>query len=374
MMRILLNFSRLLAGAVFVFSGFVKGVDPLGTAYKLEDYFVAYGMTWANELSLILSILLCTIEFVIGAALLFNLKMRITSWALLLMMSFFTLLTFYDALYAPVPDCGCFGDAIKLTNWETFYKNIVLMVFTLIVYKNRKRFTACMGGALQKLAIIIFFAGFAFFSFYNYTHLPMIDFRHWKIGNKMTADVNAEVKVFVKYKNLKSGEVKEYLSPNFPWNDPDWLAEWEFVDQRTETEGETIAHNLMAEDVFQNDFTDYILESPGIFVVVAHDLTNASAKGLERISELLPQISESGYPVALLTASLPEDAEIILDNHDMQTELFFADEVVLKTMIRSNPGLVLFYNGYVAGKWHFNRLPEQAEIDRLTAQLHQLYP
>lgn len=125
--------SRWIVGAVFVFSGFVKGVDPLGTAYKLQDYFEAYGTEWANSLSLFLSIFLSSLEFAIGAALLINLLPKLTARILTIVMVFFTLLTFYDALYAPVPDCGCFGDAIKLTNWQTFYKNLVLMVFVITV-------------------------------------------------------------------------------------------------------------------------------------------------------------------------------------------------------------------------------------------------
>lgn len=369
-----LNFSRLITGVVFVFSGFVKGVDPLGTAYKLTDYFAAYDMLWANDFALFLSILLCTVEFAIGAALIFNLRMRFTSWALLLMMTFFTLLTLYDAIYAPVADCGCFGDAIKLSNWETFYKNVVLMIFTLIVFVNRNRFKIKTAAAFQWVAVGFMFAGFAVFSFYNYTHLPMIDFRHWKVGNKMTLDINSETRVYVKYQNKTTGEIKEYLSPDFPWNDPEWVADWEFIDQRTESDQEPIAHNLMAEDANQNDFTDYILQSPGIFVIVAHDLTAASPKGMEKLAALQLQISEKGYPMALLTASLPEEASAILDQYGLHTEVFFADGVVLKTMIRSNPGLVLFYNGFVAGKWHFNTLPDQQELDLVTQELHTQYP
>ena len=132
-MKLIANISRILVGIVFVFSGFVKGVDPLGTAYRLEDYFIAFNWTFFIPLALFFSILLCTIEFVTGIMMLLNLKMKISSWVLLLMMVFFTLLTLNDAINNPVPDCGCFGDAIKLTNWQTFYKNLVLLPMAVLI-------------------------------------------------------------------------------------------------------------------------------------------------------------------------------------------------------------------------------------------------
>jgi len=136
-MKFIRNFSRLLVGAIFIFSGIVKGVDPLGTAYRIEDYFIAYGIEWAIPLSLFLSVFLCTLEFMLGISLLFNAWVRRTAWLLFPLMIFFTLLTMVDAIWEPVPNCGCFGDAIKLTNLETFYKNVVLIVFTAIIFYGR---------------------------------------------------------------------------------------------------------------------------------------------------------------------------------------------------------------------------------------------
>ncbi|MDO8898776.1 MAG: DoxX family protein, partial [Bacteroidales bacterium] len=228
MKKFWMTFSRLLVGAVFIFSGFVKGVDPLGTAYKFGDYFAAYGTDWANAFALFLSVSLCALEFAIGAALFFNLRMKITAWALLIIMMFFTVLTFFDAIYAPVPDCGCFGDAIKLTNWETFYKNLVLMIFVIVIFRNRTSFKSVLSNLSQNIVLVLISAMFIYFSVYNYRHLPMIDFRMWKVGNKMTADADNEMRVYVKYRNIATGEIREYLSPDFPWNDPVWLAEWEF--------------------------------------------------------------------------------------------------------------------------------------------------
>lgn len=365
MKRFIVIFSRLLTGLVFVFSGFVKGVDPLGTAYKLEDYFAAYGATWANELSLGLSIFLCTVEFAIGVALLLHLKPRLTAWTLLLMMAFFTALTFYDAIYAPVPDCGCFGDAIKMTNWQTFYKNVLLMVFTLVVFSARKMPHRNLKKGMQTVILSFFAALFMFFSIYNYRHLPMIDFRPWKVGNNMLGDMNAETNVFLVYKNTSTGEVKEYLSPNYPWNDSIWLSEWEFVDQRFESSSQAIIHNLKAEDEAGNDFTSYILESDMMFVFVAHDLTAIGpkvSKKLKTSSDVLKIIPSNQV---LITAGLPEELRAFVQQNQLSIEAFYADGVVLKTMIRSNPGLMLLHRGTVMAKWHFNDFPTEKELKEL---------
>ncbi|MBK9290387.1 MAG: DoxX family protein [Bacteroidetes bacterium] len=366
---LIMHLSRLLVGAVFVFSGFVKGVDPMGTAFKLQDYFNAYGTTWANDLALPLSILLCTLEFFIGAALLFSVYIRFTSWLLLVIMSFFTLLTFYDALYSPVTDCGCFGDAIKLTNWETFFKNVVLMVPTLVVFARRKSFRPMVMPRVQAVLATIFVAGFVWFSLYQHLNEPFLDFRPWKVGNRMLPDPEAEMRVYVKYQNKETGEVREYLSPNFPWNDPEWLAAWEFLDQRTEYDSDHVVHGLMAEDESGNDFTQYLLGSDAMFVVVSWDASKASKQGWSQASALIEMLTEANMHVALLTASLPEEMEQIRKEFSLDADIFYADGTTLKTMIRSNPGLVLFHKGFVAGKWHFRNFPGPDELPSILDQL-----
>lgn len=352
--------SRWIVGAVFVFSGFVKGVDPLGTAYKLQDYFEAYGTEWANSLSLFLSIFLSSLEFAIGAALLINLLPKLTARILTIVMVFFTLLTFYDALYAPVPDCGCFGDAIKLTNWQTFYKNLVLMVFVITVLFDKDNQLKKIPQLRHLMVGLLLMGGFAAFSWYNYQHLPMLDFRAWKIGNQMTANEQAEAKVYLTYRNKNTGETKEYLSPDYPWNDTVWLANWEFVDQRFVTDAPLLAHNLRAEDAAGNDFTDFVLQSEMMYVIVAYDLEKISKRGSNHLAQLMNLLRQKGANHLVLTASLPEEAEAWKLKNSFETEVFYADDIVLKTMIRSNPGLVLFHKGKVVNKWHHNDFPDEA--------------
>jgi len=366
---ILRNFSRIVTGAVFVFSGFVKGVDPLGTAYRIEDYFIAYHSEWAMGLALPLAVLLCAVEFAVGMALLFNVRMKLTSWLLLLMMVFFTGLTFYDALYEPVPECGCFGDAIVLTNWQTFYKNIVLMVFVLVIFFQRKNFKSLYAERIQSFLAVAFVLGFAFFSLYNYRHLPMVDFRAWKVGNQLNPKEPVESRVYLTYRNKSSGETKEYLSPDYPWNDSVWLSRWEFVDQRTETIGEPPAHGLYAEDADGNNMTDVVLNSPHLFVFVSPHLEDVSEKILDKTDALNALMNERGYTVVWLTASMPDLVTEKAVDHPSLFETYYADETVLKTIIRSNPGLVLMHNGEVLQKWHHNDFPDSQQLNRLLDQL-----
>lgn len=358
-MLVIRNLSRYIAAIVFIFSAIVKGVDPLGTAYRLEDYFIAYGTEWASSLSLAMSIGLSSLEFIIGFALLFNLRMRYTSWALLLIMSFFTVLTLFDAIYEPVSDCGCFGDAIKLTNWETFYKNIVLMVFTIIVFVQRENFKSALRVPRQNLLIGLSLVLFFWFSIYNYRHLPMLDFRAWKVGNKMTGDEEVEMEVYLKYRNIDTGEEKEYLSPDYPWNDSVWMSQWEFVDQRVVTLGNETDHGLYAEDEFGTDQTDYILGYEDYIALgVVFDFNKAKPKALEQLFSLTHDFDDNNIPLIILTSSLPEEVSAFRDQYGFEHEVLYADAVTLKTIIRANPGLVLLRSGTVEGKWHWRDLPQ----------------
>ena len=267
-MKILANSSRIVAGVVFIFSGFVKGVDPLGFSYKLEDYFLAFHWPVFVPFDLFFSILLCTLEFSIGVMLLFNLKMKITSWLLLLIMSFFTLLTLNDAINNPVPDCGCFGDALKLTNWQTFYKNIFLIILALVVFIYRKRYKPFVLDRMQWIIIGVFAILFAGFSYYGYAHLPVIDFTEWKKGHKLYTENPQPIRFYLTYRNLKSGENKEYLSPNYHYTDSVWMKNWVFVSQRAEDTNVYYGKSLVITDSSGTDRTVEIIRNPGYQLIV----------------------------------------------------------------------------------------------------------
>ncbi len=181
-MKIFRLVSRIITGLVFIFSGFVKAVDPLGSTYKFTDYFNAFHIGFLAPLALPLAIFLSSTELVLGITLLLGYRMRVAAWVLLVFMSFFTVLTFILALTNPVTDCGCFGDALILTNWETFLKNIVLMIFVVIIFTGRKQFPVVRRPLTEWAVVALFFLATVFFSLYNHAHLPLLDFRPYAVG------------------------------------------------------------------------------------------------------------------------------------------------------------------------------------------------
>lgn len=362
-MKILANLSRILVGLVFIFSGFVKGVDPLGTAYRIEDYFIAYGTSWANPLALYLSIFLCALEFFLGVALLLNLRLKLLAWPLLILSIFFLVLTFFDAIYNPVPDCGCFGDAIKMTNWETFYKNIVLILLVWFIFIYRKKFRPWLQKGAANLAMLIIFAGFILFSVQQYRHLPVIDFLGWKVGNDLVPDNPGTAKVYLIYRNKATKEEREYLSPNYPWNDSAWVKEWEFVNQRIDESGVKKGHSLRIFDSEGNDLTEVYVNNPEYqFLVASYDLSGGSRKGMERLNKLFTEINELGYSFVVLTASLDDEIADYREGLHPDLEFYHADDIELKMMIRANPGLILLKDGIVMGKWHWRDIPTLEEL------------
>ncbi len=365
-MKFLKEFSRYFVGLVFIFSGFVKGVDPLGTTYKIEDYLIAYEMDWAIPFALYLSIILVTVEFLLGIAIFFRLWMKFSSILLLLMMVFFTILTFFDAIYNPVPDCGCFGDAITLTNWETFYKNLVLMVFVLIIFQSRSKYKQRLSKLQHYLILLIFGICFIFFSIYNYKHLPIIDFMDWKTGNDMIPDNQGEEKIYLTYVNKNTGEEKEYLSPNYPWQDSVWMSQWEFKSQRIDDSDVVRSHELAIENEFGEDVTNNYITNPDLqFLFIAYDLSKTKKKAFEKVADFAKKADYDGYSFIVLTSDIPEQVRQFKYDMNLDMEFFNSDDIVLKTMVRANPGLILLRDGVVLDKWHYNDLPDYAEVINL---------
>lgn len=363
-MRIVANWSRILTGMVFMLSGFVKGVDPLGTSYRLEDYFQVFHMTWLMPAALFFSILLCTFEFVLGVALVFSVRLKFTAWILLIVTSFFTVLTFFDAVNNSVPDCGCFGDALKLTNWETFYKNIVLMILTVIIFYKRKRTVPCFLPKNEIRFIAIAIALFAAFCVYSYAMLPVIDFLPFKTGTRLISPIAPAPKIYLTYKNKKSGETKEYLSPNFPWNDKVWMSEWEFVSQRVNKLSEN--DMIYIQDFHSLDVTREILGNKnGELLIVSYDLAKSSQKALSKVIELGNQATRQYLSTIMLTSSAVRNHNFISVPVPMHFEFYNADDVQLKMLVRANPGIVLVKDGVIMGKWSSYNLPTVNELYKI---------
>ncbi len=363
-MKILRTIFRILVGLVFIFSGFVKGIDPLGTVYKMDDYFIAFNLPWFMSFSLVLTIFLCTLEFLLGISLLFNLWIRKTVWLLLPMMMFFTILTFFDAVYNIVPDCGCFGDALKITNVQTFIKNLVLMALILPIFAWRKKFRSLLPQWGDVVLLLITLVGFASMSVGCYRHLPLIDFMGWKVGNKVSKTEPLPVTFYVTYKNKHTGAEKEYVSPNYPWNDSTWLSEWIFKSQRV-VDPNSQGLILRIEDQYGGDFTANVLNNPDYqFILVAYDLTKTNVEGFHKILPLFKKAYADGYSFVCLTNSLPAVIKKFRMANGASFDFYNSDDVVLKTMVRSSPGLILIKNGIVIAKWGFRDFPYYDEVKK----------
>ena len=362
-MKILRTIFRILVGLVFVFSGFVKAIDPLGTVYRMEDYLVAFNLQMLIPLCLYTTIFLCTLEFILGVSLLFNLYIRKTVWLLVPVMIFFTVLTFFDAVYNIVPDCGCFGDALKITNVQTFLKNVVLMAMIVMIFAWRKKYRSLLPSSLDLTLLLVIALSFAGMSTWCYRHLPLHDFMGWKVGNTVNKTEQRPVTFYVTYKNKKTGQEKEFVSPNYPWNDSTWLADWIFVSQRVVDPNKNQGLVLRVEDEHGSDYTSSVLNNPDYqFILVAYDLTKTSREGFRRILPLYKKAMMDGYSFICLTNTLyPEIRRFSLEN-GTAFDYYNADDVVLKTMVRSSPGLILLKNGVVIDKWGFRDFPDYGDL------------
>jgi uncharacterized membrane protein YphA (DoxX/SURF4 family) len=366
-MRISLFISRIFAGLVFTFSGFVKAVDPVGFAIKFEEYFLAFHFDFLMFIALPLAIILSAAELLIGLNLLAGLKMKLTAWLLLIFMMFFTLLTFILALTNPVSDCGCFGDAVKLTNWQTFWKNIILLVPTLFLFINRRKFHHVTTPALDWFLCGMNFLVGVMLSFYCIWHEPILDFRPYRIGTsipeKMTVPEGAPVD---QYETIlvyeKNGEHKEFTESNFPWQDTTW--KWVETRQNLISKGyEPPIHDFSITDEGGNDITDVILTDRGYtFLIIAPALEKASDKGLQRMNDLALRARELNFSVYCLTSSTSDRIENFKASFQPVFPVCTTDETTLKTIMRANPGLVVIREGTVLGKWNHTDVWNAGEI------------
>lgn len=353
--------SRVIVGLVFVFSGFVKGVDPLGTSYKITEYMTTwsfFGISFEGfvPLATALSVALVVLEFTVGVMLLFGSFRRITAWVLLLMMLFFTGSTLYDAITNEVTDCGCFGDAVKLTNWQTFGKNVVLMVFAIWIFltmnlRRKKRTEHDVLVFVFSAVIMIIFALF------NINNEPCIDFRAWKMGNQMMdMDDSLEVKSYVTYRNTMTGETEEFLSSELvnKMSDPEWEKNWEWESSRVEDPHEIKADGFSMLDMDMEDHAHELIGSTDyLLIVTIHHLEKVDAKGIRAMQQIMEMADENGVQVVVLSSALPEDIQSFLYENKLDNlEFYFADATAIETMARSNPGFVLMKEGRVMGKWH----------------------
>lgn len=359
--NVLLQIGCFLLGAVFVFSGFVKAIDPLGTTYKFEEYFRTFGGFFESfvGISFTLSVLLSTIELSIGLSLLFRIKLKLASYGAFLFMLVMTPLTLYIAIKNPVSDCGCFGDALVISNWATFFKNLVFISFSILLLIYNSQIKSFFTPFKQLIAIPVFLLLGIGLSAYCYRHLPLIDFLPYKVGvnipNAMTVPENAPVdKYETTFIYAKNGIQKEFTLENYPKGD----STWKFVDQKTRiiTEGyKAPIHDFSILNEQFEDITEQVLYNTGsTYLLIMYDLKLSSPKGIAKSEALYQKTILTGAGFYALTASSDEEVEAFKSKNKVTYPFCKTDPTTLKTMIRANPGLILIKNGTITGKWNWS--------------------
>lgn len=344
-----LTVCRILVGCLFIFSSFTKGVDPLGTKYKMLDYLAAYHLEWLNWAAMVMAVLMILAEFMIGICLLTNVYPKIAVIVGGAFMLMFTTMTLFDALFDMVPDCGCFGTAVKMTNWQTFYKNLVIDAVLLPMILRLKEMKSRLQICLQFFFGLGFALAFLGFEIYNYRHLPVIDFMNWKVGKQMNVQPNQEQQIYLTFRNKETGETQEYLSPNYPWTDSVWMSQWEFVDQRVEGGASYLGFSALDQD--GEDVTDMILTTEKLLMFTSHELDRITEKEWKKIQKITEKAEPAGYYVVWITASTPDEVAGYQEKYHCMDEVYYGDELEIKTIVRYNPGLILLDEGLVVDKW-----------------------
>ena len=358
--NILLQISRFIFGAVFVFSGFVKAIDPLGSTYKIEDYLRTFGGFFESmaDYAFPLAIALSTIELLIGLNLIFKIQLNLTAILGLLFMIVMTPLTLYIAIKNPVTDCGCFGDALVISNWATFFKNIVLIGLIILILVYQSKFRPFLSLKVQQIGTVTFIAAGILLSIYSYRHLPMIDFLPYKTGvnipKAMEIPENAPSDVYkTNFIYEKDGVQKEFTLENYPKNDSNWA----FVDQKTEliSKGyKAPIHDFSIMNAQFDDITQQVLNFPGLtYLFIMYDLNETSINGAKEAEKTYQKYLKAGIKCYALTGSSDADVQKFKEKTNVTFTFWKTDPTVLKTMIRANPGLILLKKGTIQGKWNW---------------------
>ena len=356
--------TRFLLGLVFVFSGTVKLIDPLGTAYKIADYLTAFGLSQVAELGwlmVVCSVLLSATEFFLGMILLLKIKPKFAIGAIAAFMLLFTPLTLYIAITNPVSDCGCFGDAVLLSNWATFVKNVVLLCMIATQWVGWRKMHGLFLPKVEWGIMILTFLLAMGFAGYNLFYLPVMDFRPYPIGTDIKAAMTIPEGAAVdKYETTfvyaQNDVEKEFTLANYPKND----ATWKFVRQNTQliSKGyEPPISDLYLYNDEMEDITDLILESKNnVVLVIMYDLNSVKRLSAEKINSFYKRTLNAGAEFYAVTSSGDEDRNAFREKYLSEYDFYTADPIVLKTMIRANPGIMLLKDGIIIDKWNVNEL------------------
>ena len=362
--------ARTVVGLTFILSGLVKAIDPLGTQYKIQDYLAAIppSLSLPDMLTLLMSVSLSMVEFTLGAFMLTAICRRVTARLTLLFMMVMTAVTVWIYIADPVKDCGCFGDALTLTNLETLLKNIVLLALAALVAWRPTHIGRLMSRSTQMLLGQMLMLTPVALSFWCLYDLPLIDFRPYHIGADIKAGMEipegAEQPVFdTTFIMEKDGERREFTLDNYP------DSTWTFVDSKTVTVKEGYVppiHDFSITAADGEDITDMVLGREGYtFLLISPDLDKADDQNFGDIDQIYEFCQDNSIPFYCLTASTEKSQQHWQNITGAEYPFCMTDATTLKTMIRSNPGLMLLEKGVVRGKWSHNRLPETTELETM---------
>ncbi|MGY4385392.1 putative membrane protein YphA (DoxX/SURF4 family) [Pedobacter sp. UYP24] len=377
-MNAILNFFRIFVGVLFIFSGLIKANDTIGFGYKLEEYFDVFHLSFLSSYATVIAMILCILEIVLGALLLFGFWRKQVTSGLMGIIIFFTFLTFVSAFFKVVTSCGCFGDAIPLTPWQSFSKDLVLLVMILYIYTYRKAIQPITEkSGLQKGLFSVVSVLSLLFTLFTYNYLPVIDFLPYKVGANipqlMTMPAGAmpdEYEITYSMTNKKTGEKKvindkEYLKSGI-WKDDNW----EIIgtpESKLIKEGyQPKIRDLKITDASGTDYTKEIIENPYYsLVMVAWNLKDADEQAISSLNALALNATEQfNIRTVLLTANSAQDADAFSKRMKLFMEIFYADAVPLKSMVRANPGILLLKNGVIIDKWHYHDVPSFDELSK----------
>jgi uncharacterized membrane protein YphA (DoxX/SURF4 family) len=361
-MKYLVGFSRLFVGILFIISGFIKLNDPLGFSFKLQEYFspAVLNLSFLEPYALSLALFVVIFEVLLGVFLLLGFKVKFTVWSLLLMIVFFTFLTFYSAYFNKVTDCGCFGDAVKLTPWESFTKDIILMIFILVLFFFKQHIKPLFAAGLRNVLSLLTLVLCVAYAYHVLNHLPVIDFRPYKINANipegMSIPEGAPEALFdYHWKFLVNGEEKIFTTQGAY---PD--VNGEYVSVKTEevqTGYEPPIHDFTIEKNGE-DKAEELLKEPHLIMIVSYDLNLSDQEAFKNLKVWTDDAQRKGYKVIGMSASNDSQTQALKQHYSLNFDFYFTDQTTLKTIVRSNPGILVVEKGTIVQKSHFNDLED----------------
>ena len=354
-MRLLRDLCRLVFGLTFIFSGLVKLLSPLGTSLIFQEYFSALHLGFLSGTSLYAGMLLAICETTVGMCVLLAVRIRLFSGIGFYMTCFFTLLTLYLALFNPISDCGCFGEAVHLTNWQTFFKNLILLPCIALLYFQRKKITPMAHPAAEWVFAAFFFLVALGLWLHSYFYIPLYEFTPYKLGSYVSTEDDTSFETIFIYS--KDGKKRSFTLESLP------DSTWTYVETLTEMTGNGgVYSDFMIQDAYGNDITPNLLYSEDAFLISIYDPAKLKAKHWERIANFARKAEAAGaelYLAASVTgAAIPDSFPF---------EVGYGDRKLLLTINRSNGGATLFSDGYIAKKWTMAMM-DDAMLDEMLSE------